>query len=264
MIEIFKLYMNNYFEKNKSTIIFFIIISLLFILFESVLVPFSIGKIVNNIDKPLNYLYILIGIYIIIYILFYFKKKYETKIIPRLQTYSRSNLFSSLIDKYSENYKSLKMGSTISKINSLTLFFKDFFVNFIMLIFPNICILVLLSIVILFINKNLGLLLFLSIILFIIIVLLFKNSIFILKNKAENYYFNVTDNNLVDIYSSLINTYLNNNETKEKDRISNDQNIYNIHLSNISSEEGKLSCILYLLSLITIIISFFYIINLKI
>jgi len=263
MIEIFKLYMNNYYEKNKSTIIFFVIISLLFILFESVLVPYNIGKIINNIDKPMNYLYILIGIYIIIYVLFYFKKKYESKIIPSLQTYSRSNLFSALIDKYSENYKSLKMGSTISKINSLTLFFKDFIINFIMMIFPNLIILLLLSIVILFQNTNLGLILFLSIILFIIIILLFKKSIFELKNKAENYYFNVTDNNLVDVYSSLMNTYLNNNETKEKDRIHNDQNIYNIYLTNISTEEGKLSCILYLISLLTIVICLFYIIHMK-
>ena len=263
MIEIFKLYMNNYYEKNKSTIIFFVIISLLFILFKSVLVPYNIGKIINNIDKPMNYLYILIGIYIIIYVLFYFKKKYESKIIPSLQTYSRSNLFSALIDKYSENYKSLKMGSTISKINSLTLFFKDFIINFIMMIFPNLIILLLLSIVILFQNTNLGLILFLSIILFIIIILLFKKSIFELKNKAENYYFNVTDNNLVDVYSSLMNTYLNNNETKEKDRIHNDQNIYNIYLTNISTEEGKLSCILYLISLLTIVICLFYIIHMK-
>ena len=263
MIEIFKLYMNNYYEKNKSTIIFFVIISLLFILFESVLVPYNIGKIINNIDKPLNYLYVLIGIYIIIYVLYYLKKKYESKIIPSLQTYSRSNLFSALIDKYSENYKSLKMGSTISKINSLTLFFKDFIINFIMMIFPNLIILLLLSIVILFQNTNLGLILFLSIILFIIIILLFKKSIFELKNKAENYYFNVTDNNLVDVYSSLMNTYLNNNETKEKDRIHNDQNIYNIYLTNISTEEGKLSCILYLISLLTIVICLFYIIHMK-
>jgi ABC-type multidrug transport system fused ATPase/permease subunit len=263
MIEIFKLYMNNYYEKNKSTIIFFVIISLLFILFESVLVPYNIGKIINNIDKPMNYLYVLIGIYIIIYVLYYLKKKYESKIIPSLQTYSRSNLFSALIDKYSENYKSLKMGSTISKINSLTLFFKDFIINFIMMIFPNLIILLLLSIVILFQNTNLGLILFLSIILFIIIILLFKKSIFELKNKAENYYFNVTDNNLVDVYSSLMNTYLNNNETKEKDRIHNDQNIYNIYLTNISTEEGKLSCILYLISLLTIVICLFYIIHMK-
>ena len=263
MIEIFKLYMNNYYEKNKSTIIFFVTISLLFILFESVLVPYNIGKIINNIDKPMNYLYVLIGIYIIIYVLYYLKKKYESKIIPSLQTYSRSNLFSALIDKYSENYKSLKMGSTISKINSLTLFFKDFIVNFIILIFPNIVILILLSSLIIFKNTNLGLLLILSIIFFIIIILLFKKSIFESKNKAENYYFNVTDNNLVDVYSSLMNTYLNNNETKEKDRIHNDQNIYNIYLTNISNEEGKLSCMLYLISLLTIIICLFYVINME-
>ena len=76
MIEIFNLYMNNYYKKNKFIIIFFIVISFIYILFESVIAPYNIGKLINNIDKPMNYLYILIGIYIFTYILFYLKKKY--------------------------------------------------------------------------------------------------------------------------------------------------------------------------------------------
>jgi ATP-binding cassette, subfamily B, bacterial len=261
MIEIFNLYMNNYYKKNKFIIIFFIIISFIYILFESVIAPYNIGKLINNIDKPMNYLYILIGIYIFTYILFYLKKKYETKIIPNLQTYSRSNLFSAIIDKYSENYKSLKMGSTISKINALTLFFKDTIVYFIIMILPNIIILLLISLLFLYKHRNIGLILIFSIIIFMIAVLLLKNKLYDLKRKAENYYFNHIDNNLVDIYSSLMNTYLNNNETKEKDRIHNNQNIYNVYLKDISYAESNLSYILYFISLITIVIVIYYIIN---
>ena len=261
MIEIFNLYMNNYYDKNKSFIIFFIIICLLFILFESVIAPYSIGKLINNINNPKVYLYYIIGIYTIVYILYYFKKKYETKIIPDLQTYSRSMLFSAIIDKYSENYKSLKMGSTISKINTLTLFFKDCFIHFIMLIMPNIIIMFMLSGLLTYLNFNLGLILFLSSLLILIVVILSKDNIYKYKNKAENYYFNVTDNNLVDIYSSLMNTYLNNNEVKEKERIQNDQNIYNIYLSDIARVESNLSNILYLICIITLIISLYYIIT---
>ena len=66
MIEIFNLYMNNYYTKNKFFIIFFIIICILFILFESVIAPYSIGKLINNIDKPTKYLYYIIGIYTIV------------------------------------------------------------------------------------------------------------------------------------------------------------------------------------------------------
>ena len=261
MIEIFNLYMNNYYKKNKFTIIFFIVISFIYILFESVIAPYNIGKLINNIDKPMNYLYILIGIYIFTYILFYLKKKYETKIIPNLQTYSRSNLFSAIIDKYSENYKSLKMGSTISKINMITLFFKDTIVYFIIMILPNIIILLLISLLFLYKHRNIGLILIFSIIIFMIAVLLLKNKLYDLKRKAENYYFNHIDNNLVDIYSSLMNTYLNNNETKEKDRIHNNQNIYNVYLKDISYAESNLSYILYFISLITIVIVIYYIIN---
>ena len=261
MIEIFNLYMNNYYTKNKFFIIFFIIICILFILFESVIAPYSIGKLINNIDNPTKYLYYITGIYTIVYILYFLKKKYETKIIPDLQTYSRSNLFSAIIDKYSENYKSLKMGSTISKINTLTLFFKDCIIHFIMLIMPNIMIMFMLSILLLFLNFNLGLILLLSSLVIIIVVLLFKKNKYYYKNKAEDYYFNVTDNNLVDVYSSLMNTYLNNNEVKEKERIHNDQNIYNVYLRDITKIEGTLSIVLYLVCIVTLIVALYYIIK---
>ena len=261
MIEIFNLYMNNYYKKNKFAIIYFIIISILYILFESIIAPYNIGKLINNIDKPLSYLYILIGIYIFTYLLFYLKKKYESSFVPNLLTYSRSNLFSAIIDKYSENYKSLKMGSTISKINMITLFFKETITNFIILIFPNIIIITLLSLLFLYKNLNLGLILIFSIIVNIIVILLVKNELIYFKKKAENYYYNHIDNNLVDIYSSLMNTYLNNNETKEKDRIHNDQNIYNVYLQNNYNLESKLSYILYFISILTLISSIYYIIN---
>ena len=58
-----------------------------------------------------------------------------------------------------------------------------------------------------------------------------------------------------------MNTYLNNNETKEKDRIHNDQNIYNFYLQNNYNLESKLSYILYFISILTLISSIYYIIN---
>ena len=260
MIEIFNLYMNDYYDKNKFAIIIFIITSISLIILESVVIPYHFGKIISNINNPIKYLVIISGLYLLIYFLFFFKKLYENNLIPDILTVSRYNLFSSIIDKYSENYKSLKMGSTISKINQITGYFKICLLHFIGNILPNYLILLFISIFILFINFNLGLILILSVILSSIFILIFKDNIFKLKTKTENFFYKV-DNILIDVYSSLMNTYLYNNETKEKDKIKNNQNIYNIYLKDVGNLESNLSNILYFISLCTSVISVLYILH---
>ena len=48
-----------------------------------------------------------------------------------------------------------------------------------------------------------------------------------------------------------MNTYLNNNEVKEKERILNDQNIYNSAIKDIYIVDSNLSNILFIITIIT-------------
>jgi len=258
MIELFNLYMNNYYEKNKVSIIIFTIVSTLFIIFESVIIPYLFGNLIVNIKEPYFFIKIIIALYLLLFVLFYIKKKYERDFMPDLLTYSRNNLFSAIIDKYSENYKTLKMGSTISKINLITGYFKNYIINSISSIIPNILIASFLCIFILCINFNFGLILLIANITIFIFILYYTKSIIVTKNKTESYYYNI-DDTLIDIYSSLMNTYLNNNEVKEKERIKNQQEVYNIYLKDVIDLESGLSVSLYFITLITSITSILYI-----
>ena len=259
MIEIFNLYMNNYYDKNKLFVISFIFITVLFIILESVVVPLILGKIITNIDKPTLYLNLIIGTYIIIFLLYFIKKKYEIKILPDLLTYPRNIFFSSLIDKYSENYKSLKMGSNISRINLITWVFRECSLFFTECILPHILIIIFLSIIFLYFNFNLGLITILSIIVFLLVILFLKYDFHKRINYVDEFYYKL-DNDLVDIFSSLMNTYLNNNEVKEKERINNSQNMYNLGLRDVHIADSKLCYLLYFVTIITSILSIFYIV----
>ena len=125
MIELFNLYMNNYYKKNKLFILSFISITVIYVILESVIMPYFFGKLINNINSPMFYLQCIVFLYILIYIFNHFKQKLESNLIPDLLTNPRTLFFSSLIDKYSENFKSLKMGSTISRINLVSYVFRE-------------------------------------------------------------------------------------------------------------------------------------------
>ena len=256
MIDLFNLFMGTYYEENKSNIWILIIVSLLFIISESILAPYFISNILNNLKNYQNYLLYAFILYIIIFVLFYFKKKYEKDIFSDLITKPRERLYSGIIDKYSENYKSLKMGSTTSKINNITNEFRNLYQFLIIDIFPNIVVLFLIAIVLCYLNMNIGLLLFLCCILFIILILKYKNSIYKIKHQGENYYYKI-NNNLVDIYESLMNTYLNNSEKEEKEKIINDQKMYNYYLNERNKIENNLAYLLYCVVIITLFVTLY-------
>lgn len=260
MIELFNLYMNNYYKKNKLFVLSFIFITVLYIIFESVIVPYFIGNLINNIDKPRFYLNIIIFLYIIIYIFNHFKSKLESKLIPDILTFPRTVFFSSLIDKYSENFKSLKMGSTISRINLVTYIFRECFLHFIIDVLPHIIIIISLMILFLYLNFNIGLIILFGIILFSTTILLFKNDLYNKIKYICNYYYKI-DNELNDIFSSLMNTYLNNNEVKEKERIQNVHNIYNVRLKEVHTMLNYMNDILYFITIILSFIIIYFICN---
>ena len=258
MIELFNLYMNNYYKKNKLFILSFISITVIYVILESVIMPYFFGKLINNINSPMFYLQCIVFLYIIIYIFNHFKQKLESNLIPDLLTNPRTLFFSSLIDKYSENFKLLKMGSTISRINLVSYVFRECILHFIVDILPHIIIIISLSLVFLYLNINIGLFILFALTLFLITVLILKNNIYNKIKYITNYYYKI-DNELNDIFSSLMNTYLNNNEVKEKERIKNLQNIYNVGIKEIHIQQNFMNNILYLITIILSILSLYFI-----
>ena len=132
----------------------------------------------------------------------------------------------SIIDKYKENYKAIKMGSNISKINIMSGYFKLAYASLITEILPHFIIMILLTLLFLFVNIKLGIILFITCISLIYLIINNWPITDRLRSDADNYYYNVTDNNLYDVYTSLLNSYINNNSALDKKRIDKDQNNY--------------------------------------
>ena len=258
MLKLFNLYMPKYFEKNKLKVISFLLISIIFIVLESIVAPYYLGQLISNIKRPYKYFRIIIIIYFLVLLFFILKKYLEKIIISFFLTYPRSHYFQAIIDKYSHNYKSIKLGSNISKINMITQQFKEFVLHFITEIGPYFVVLFGIALFFLFINLKISLMLFFIIILIITISIIYLPKMKKIKLEADEIYYQI-DNNLTDIYSSLINTYLNNNEVNEKDKINNDQNTYQQKIAQSLMKENNLSIIIYIL---TLIIFFFIIFNL--
>lgn len=255
MIDLFESYMPNYFIKNKFLIISYILSSIIYVVLESIIGPFYIGKILTNLSNPTKFIYIIFIIYGIIIFTLLVKKEKEKKIIPNILSYSKKYLYQGIIDKYSEDFRSIKMGSTVSKINLIVELFKECFLQLITEIFPHILILIGLSIFFLFLNTKIGLILILVNFIFLFSVKINLNNVKISKLKTDNHYYSI-DNNLVDIYTSLLNSYLNNNQKNDKEKIKQDQDNHLSLYEKINENENKISYSI----IITSVISFLFII----
>jgi ATP-binding cassette subfamily C protein len=261
VIELFKLYMPNYYKSNKLIVNVFIISSIISVILEAMIAPYFVGRLINNFRKPFKYFLAVFFIYIFIFIIYYVKKHYEANILPDLVIYPRKVLFKSIIDKYKENYKAIKMGSNISKINIMSGYFRIAYASLIIEILPHFIIIILLTLLFLFVNIKLGIILFItSISLFYLIINNWPKTDK-LRLEADNYYYNVTDNNLYDIYTSLLNSYINNNSELDKKRIDKDQDHYRTLYNKVYKSSNKLSYLMNFVSIISLISILFYLIK---
>jgi len=250
MIDLFKSYMPNYLNNNKFLIISYVLSSLIYVILESIIGPFFIGKILTNLSNPTKFIYLIFIIYSIVAITLILKKELEKKIIPNLLSYSKNLLFQGIIDKYSENFKSLKMGSTVSKINYIVQLFKECYLQLVTEIFPHIIILIGISIFFLFLNTKIGLILILANFIFLFSIKINLNSVLISKLKTDNHFYSI-DNNLIDTYTSLLNSYLNNNQENDKKKITKDQEDHFYFYQKINNNENKISYSIVITSLIS-------------
>lgn len=264
MIDLFKSYMPDYLNNNKFLIITYILSSIIYVILESVIGPFFIGKTLTHLSNPTKFIYIIFIIYIIVIFILIIKKELEKKIIPNLLSYPKNLLFQGIIDKYSENFKSIKMGSTVSKINHNVELFKECYLQLVTEIFPHIIILLGISIFFLFLNTKIGLILFLANFIFLFIIKINLNNVKISKLKTDNHFYKI-DNNLIEIYTSLLNSYLNNNQKNDKKKIKEDQENHFYLYQKINNNENKISYSIIIISLISFLfIILFLIYNKKV
>ena len=278
---LFKTLFIDHFKNHKKVFIFYIILLLIMYPIESVLLSNLFGKLFNIINKNRKLpnftdfynnlikqnapglIFIISGIYIILYFIYLFKNYLETIIVPDYDIYLRTLMFNNVLKRYSNNYKDIKIGEILSKMIELkyaivTLFinsFDQFLTTFSGLIFINIYFFVL--------NWKIGLIYMFSIVL--ILTLLYFRSPLLINNSIKKLT-KLYDNNefMNDKFSNLMNIYLNNEEKKEKHNFNEiEKKFKNIFRKNIWIEKQSLSFsdMIIILSTILIIVYSYYLLR---
>ena len=223
----------NYVNKNKKTIIGYIIVVFLTFPIESVALPQMYSKLFESIKKNdkipgifENIMYNLKNLsssgiiwYIVIvwcFVVFFYnvKNKYEAKISPEYLSFVRQKIFSNTIMNHSTNFSELRVGEHITRILDVSRNMRDILTFILTDIFPLTVGIIFIILYFLYINKKIGIVMLTGIILTVIAVYIMGRKCIDKSAERERYYLQMSEK-LNDSFGNLMNVYLNNETEKE-------------------------------------------------
>lgn len=216
MNEIIKYYLRTHNSGyNKYKLIGLILLSSFYYIFETFGLIF-IFRYLMNLDKKnvKNFLIILISFFIAFPIINYSKNKLESNISSENLSNNRIYYINSLYDYIGENFKNIKIGSTITRIFTITSQWNEALLMFFNSILPISIILLSLCCIMIYININYGLILVLCLIVTLIIIYFISNNVIkstIIQNETYYKNYDIINNQL----NNLLNTLINNEQKKE-------------------------------------------------
>ena len=217
MNEIIKYYLRTHnSDYNKYKLIGLILLSSFYYIFETFGLIF-IFRYLMNLDKKnvKNFLIILISFFIVFPIINYSKNKLESNINTENLSSNRIYYINSLYDYIGENFKNIKIGSTITRIFTITSQWNEALIIFFNSVLPISVILLSLCCIMFYININYGLILLLCLIVTLIIIYFMSNNIIkstIIQNETYYNNYDIINNQL----NNLLNTLINNEQKKEQ------------------------------------------------
>ena len=131
-----------FFKQNKSTIYNFLIVSTLFYIVTVVIIPLivsNINYVYENLKLKLCIVLILV-IAVLAILVYFFKLKMETRLIPELTSYVRSNLVKLYLEKNKVNFEDSNITSDINTLYETSKKTIDFLLTIVQVIFPLIII----------------------------------------------------------------------------------------------------------------------------
>jgi ATP-binding cassette subfamily B protein len=204
---------------------------------ELVVQPHFYGKIIDGVSKSIpskimennkHIIMILIGLWIVNQILYASLDILDSYVIPKVQSYVRTNLVNDIIYTFKNNYEELEIGSIISKVVKLPHTIRDIQHQIRNFFLPTIIILVVAVTYFYFINKTLGILGFIGLCLFVSI-LYFAGQSCISKTTMKDRLHNNLHENIGDIFNNLLPIYSSNTIKQEMNSIHKDELNLNKH-----------------------------------
>lgn len=230
MNEIIKYFLRTHISgNNKYKLIGLMFLSSFYYIFETFGLIFVFRYFMILTKKNIkSFLIILLSFFILFPIINYTKNKLELNIQTENLSSNRIYYINSLYDYIGENFKNIKIGSTITRIFMITSQWNEVFIIFFNIVFPIFIILLTLCCIMFYININYGLILLLCLIVTTIIIYFMSNNIIkstIIQNEVYYDNYDKINNQL----NNLLNTLINNEQKKEQ----------NINYFNWTNYKGK-------------------------
>jgi ABC-type multidrug transport system fused ATPase/permease subunit len=232
----------NFISKHKLTFFLYIVLILVFFPIQGLVLPNVYGKlydsmktntkfgeltdIINNIKKQnfAGLIVILLILWLIIIMSYSAKGIIETLIFPEYTSYLRTIVYEKLIETHKSNYTDIKTGDYLTRIMEFTKTCSSIFQYIITRFLPETVIVLFIIVYMFYKNKNMGMVLCLSLILCIIIQYIGGNYLVELIAEKETHFNTVIGENVQDSLDNLMNIYINNETTNEINKNTKNEN----------------------------------------
>ena len=172
-------------------------------------------------------MYLIIFVYILVTIMFTLKNIIEAHLIPKFLTFSRDHIFAQTMNRYSSDFKEIKVGEYITRVLEVTRYMKNVFAWAASDIIPEILSVFTTTLSFYFIDKQIFTILMFNVL--VVSVLLYQAGHYIVDatSEREERYFELSQK-ISDVFSNLMNIYLNNQEQEEQRKTSNMNEAYGV------------------------------------
>lgn len=213
------------FMKQEKYLLFIYMVFMMAFPLELIAQPHFYGKIINNISnnpvsalfsKNKNHLFSLLVIWFTAQILYGSMDMLDGYILPKIQSYVRTNLIQNILDTYKNNYKELEIGDITSKLVKLPNTIRDLTHQIRNYVLPTFVILFISIIYFFTINKKLGGLGLLGCLLFVGVLYLGLDTC-IDKTKMKDRLHNDLQESISDTLNNILPIYSSDTVDKEMD-----------------------------------------------
>jgi ABC-type multidrug transport system fused ATPase/permease subunit len=229
-MNLFKFLVSDFISSNHKLVLKILLFTIITFTADFILAPKYLSSIINKLNtnnfKDINIVfYKLLLMYFIRIFFSHMLKLSENVFYPKFVQEIRGNLYSKIIEKYSEDYKDLKLGNIYSRITNISTDFRHFLKIITTRIFPLFLINLFIAFLFLSYDRNLGLVMLISVISNLLVLNYFYPTILQHRKITEGMFYDITDN-MNNKFSNLMNIYINSQQKNEKTSINNDQIAY--------------------------------------
>lgn len=270
----------NFYKENTIDLLTYVIVVITYLSFQGIAMPNVYGRLFeklestktfpNIFDIKNNYKEGNIGFILIVLVILWLivlggdaiKNYYESILVPEYLAFIREVIYEKTIETFKFEYSEMKTGDYLSRVMELSRNFKDLFQQIIGNFIPDFTIATIMVFYLLYINKQIGLVVLSGYILCIIIQLVAGKKLIKLVSKKENFFNGELSENLQDSLDNLMNVYINNESDNQVKKNTNLEEENKEKMKEIMNIESIVIHITHFITLLTYIICLLVLYNL--